>query len=63
MKFLLSSPHNPPLGGKTRGRGKEGNRMLNIRLPITIADDPLSAVAEGTGKFIQENSRIFEDEN
>ncbi|HIX19759.1 MAG TPA: rod shape-determining protein [Candidatus Akkermansia intestinigallinarum] len=32
-------------------------------LPITIADDPLSAVAEGTGKFIQENSRIFEDEN
>ena len=30
-------------------------------LPITIADDPLSAVAEGTGRYLQENDDVFDD--
>ncbi len=30
-------------------------------LPIMISEDPLSAVAEGTGKFLQESSDVFED--
>ncbi len=30
-------------------------------LPIVISEDPLSAVAEGTGKFLQESDEIFED--
>ncbi len=30
-------------------------------LPIMIAEDPLSAVAEGTGKYLQENEHIFEE--
>ncbi len=30
-------------------------------LRIMISDDPLSAVAEGTGKYLQENDQAFED--
>ena len=30
-------------------------------LPINIADDPLSAVAEGTGRYLQENDNVFDD--
>ena len=50
-------------GGGALLRGLSDLLHEQTGLPITIADDPLSAVAEGTGKFIQENSRVFEDEN
>ena len=30
------------------------------QLPIVIAEDPLSAVAEGTGKFLQESDAVFD---
>ena len=31
-------------------------------LPITIASDPLCPVAEGTGRFLQENDDVFDEE-
>ena len=50
-------------GGGALLRGLSDRLHEETSLPITIADDPLSAVAEGTGKFLQENSRVFEEED
>lgn len=50
-------------GGGALLRGLSDLLHEQTGLPITIADDPLSAVAEGTGKFLQENSRVFEEED
>ena len=49
-------------GGGALLRGLADLLHEQTSLPITIADDPLSAVAEGTGKFLQENDDVFEEE-
>ena len=49
-------------GGGALLRGLADLLHEQTSLPITIADDPLSAVAEGTGKFLQENDDVFDEE-
>ncbi|MBR5894998.1 MAG: rod shape-determining protein [Akkermansia sp.] len=49
-------------GGGALLRGLADLLHEQTSLPITIADDPLSAVAEGTGKYLQENDFVFDDE-
>ena len=41
-------------GGSSQLRGLDKLLSDQTGLPVTVADDPLSAVAEGTGKFLQE---------
>ncbi len=50
-------------GGGALLRGLDQLLHEQTQLPIHIAEDPLSAVAEGTGKHIQESETVFEDEN
>lgn len=46
-------------GALLRGLGDLLHEQTN--LPIIISEDPLGAVAEGTGKYLQENNSIFDD--
>ncbi|MDO5451294.1 MAG: rod shape-determining protein [Akkermansia sp.] len=47
-------------GGGALIRGIADLLHEETQLPIIIADDPLSAVAEGTGKFLQESETVFD---
>ncbi len=49
-------------GGGALLRGLSDLLHEQTGLPIMISEDPLSAVAEGTGKYLQENDNVF-DEN
>jgi len=46
-------------GALLRGLGDLLHEQTN--LPIIISEDPLGAVAEGTGKYLQENNSIFDE--
>ncbi len=48
-------------GGGALLRGLSNLLHEETGLPIFIADDPLGAVAEGTGRYLQENEVVFED--
>ena len=47
-------------GGGALIRGIADLLHEETQLPIVIAEDPLSAVAEGTGKFLQESDAVFD---
>ncbi|MCQ2370663.1 MAG: rod shape-determining protein [Akkermansia sp.] len=47
-------------GGGALIRGIADLLHEETQLPIVIAEDPLSAVAEGTGKFLQESEAVFD---
>ena len=49
-------------GGGALLRGLSDLLHEQTGLPIMISEDPLSAVAEGTGKYLQENDDVFEEE-
>ena len=49
-------------GGGALLRGLADLLHEQTGLPITIASDPLCAVAEGTGRFLQENDDVFDEE-
>ena len=49
-------------GGGALLRGLSDLLHEQTGLPITISEDPLSAVAEGTGKFLQENDDVFDED-
>ncbi|MGN0837179.1 MAG: rod shape-determining protein, partial [Akkermansia sp.] len=46
-------------GGGALLRGLKELLHEQTGLPVVISEDPLSAVAEGTGKFLQENDDAF----
>lgn len=48
-------------GGGALLRGLADLLHEQTGLPIVISEDPLSAVAEGTGRYLQENDDVFED--
>ncbi len=48
-------------GGGALLRGLSDLLHEQTGLPIMISEDPLSAVAEGTGKFLQENDDVFDE--
>ncbi len=48
-------------GGGALLRGLSDLLHEQTGLPIVISEDPLGAVAEGTGKYLQENDSIFDD--
>ncbi|MDO4221837.1 MAG: rod shape-determining protein [Akkermansia sp.] len=47
-------------GGGALIRGIADLLHEETQLPILIAEDPLSAVAEGTGRFLQESEAVFD---
>lgn len=49
-------------GGGALLRGLSDLLHEQTGLPIMISEDPLSAVAEGTGKFLQENDDVFDED-
>jgi rod shape-determining protein MreB len=40
------------------------DRLMNDEtgIPVHVAEKPLDCVAEGTGKYLQENDDVFEEE-
>ncbi|MBT9450707.1 rod shape-determining protein [Akkermansia glycaniphila] len=50
-------------GGGALLRGIDQLIHAETHLPIHIAEDPLSAVAEGTGKSLQERETVFQEED